>query len=83
MPVSKEQRESGKWFHAGKPLNWDKHDKLVTRRRNALKSRNGNYLRTGRALQALSNVSTDKTTKSEAAVDARYFFAKNKKKGGK
>jgi hypothetical protein len=83
MSVSKKQRESGKWFHAGKALHWDKRDSLTTRRRNALKSRNGNYLKTGRALQALANVSKDPATKREAGVDARYFFKKNEKKGGK
>jgi len=84
MPISKYMRakakRTGKWFHAGKPLNWDKDNKPVTRRRNALKSRNGNYLKTGRALQSLANVTKDKKTKTEAGLDARYFFAKNKKK---
>jgi hypothetical protein len=84
MPVSKYMRakakRTGKWFHAGKTLNWDKNDKPVTRRRKALQSRNGNYLKTGRALQSLANVTRDSKTKREAGIDARYFFAKNAKK---
>lgn len=80
MPVPKKDREEGRWFHAGKHTNWDKHDKPRTRRIKVLKSRRGNYLKAGRAMQALSNVSKDATTKREAGLDARYFFKKNAEK---
>ncbi len=68
-----------KWFEPGKKLNWSKDDKPTTRRRNALKARRGNTLKTARALQALSNVTQDSGTKAKAAADARYFFARHKK----
>lgn len=69
-----------KWFKPGKSLNWSKDASLSCRRRSALKSRQGNALRTARALQAVSNVTKDKATKIAAAVDARYFYKIHAKK---
>jgi hypothetical protein len=71
------------WFHAGKSLGWNKDDKQTTRRRNALKSRRGNYLKAARALQALANVSQDKETVRKARADAEYFFRLHAKKKAK
>ena len=80
-----------KWFQeavAKKPPytlgGWSKDLAPVTRRRYALESRPKNwtlkhrYISCARALQALSNVTRDATTKRIAALDARYFYAKLK-----
>lgn len=72
------KNNNDKWFQAGKSLNWSKSDSQTTRRRNALKARKGNYLKAGRALQALANVTTDAETARKARSDARYFFEKNR-----
>lgn len=74
MPRSK-TRKKVKWFEKGEPLNWRKTDSQAKRRREALKSRKGDYLATARALMALSNVTTDSKTKSLARSDSYYFFA--------
>lgn len=66
-----------KFFKPGKTLNWHKEDSQTTRRRNALSSRHGNYLKAARALQALSNVTQDSETKRKARNDAAYFFNKH------
>lgn len=76
MPVK--SKNKNKWFEAGKSLGWSKEDKQSTRRRNALHSRNGNYLRTARALLALANVTQDDETARKAHADAMYFFRKHK-----
>lgn len=68
------KKDTVKWFEAGRSLNWHKDDSQRVRRAAALKSRRGNNLRTARALQALSNVTTDLETKRKAAQDAAYFF---------
>jgi len=81
MPVSKRKRQQGQWFHAGKSLNWSKEDGQSKRRRAALASRRGNYLKTGRALQSLANVTQDRETKSKASADAKYFFMKHERSG--
>lgn len=67
------------WFRPGKHLGWKKSDSASVRRATALRSRRGNLLKTGRALQQLANVTTDSATKSKAALDARYFFRLNRK----
>ena len=70
-----------KWFKPSpRATNWDKDDPPVTRRRNVLKSRWGSYLKAGRALLALSNVSTDPKTKRLSRQDADYFFEKHRAK---
>ena len=76
MPVSRKQQAQGKWYHHGKSLGWSKDDGQIKRRRAALASRRGNYLKTARALQSLANVTTDPTTKRRATADARYFYGK-------
>lgn len=64
-----------KWFESGKSLNWKASENQKQRRRSALKSRKGKLLPTARALMALANVTTDKTTEKKARADALYFFA--------
>lgn len=68
-----------KWFEPGKALGWNKSDNQDTRIMKALKSRQGNALKAGRALQALSNVTKDAEAKRKAGLDARYLFRLHKK----
>lgn len=81
MPVSRKQQAQGKWYHHGKSLGWSKDDGQIKRRRAALASRRGNYLKTARALQSLANVTTDPTTKRRARADALYFYRKHQETG--
>jgi hypothetical protein len=74
-------KSPAKWFEAGKSLGWHKDDSQQTRKRAALKSRRGNYLKTARSLQALSNVTTDSETKRKSASDAAYFFMMHRRTG--
>lgn len=69
-----------RWFSAGDKLGWRKEYPAEKRRRIALRHRRGNYLATARALNALANVSKDKTTKKLARSDAKYFFKKYRDK---
>jgi hypothetical protein len=55
-------------------MNWHKDESADERRHNALQAHNGNELATGRALQALANVTTDSETAKLARADAEYFF---------
>lgn len=69
--------KSKQFFHPKVHMLWRKTQSAITRRRLALKAHGGDYLATARALQALSNVTTDRETKQKAYADARYFFAKH------
>ncbi len=63
---------------------WKKSESKEIRRREALKSRSKvltpkhRYLSAGRALQALANVTKDKSTHLKAKSDADYFFGRLK-----
>lgn len=68
---------------------WSKKQSNERRRKLALQSRPRNwtlkhrYLSAARALQALTNITKDETTKVKALRDAKYFYDKykqNKKK---
>lgn len=72
-----------KWFEPGKRLNWSKEDGQARRRRNALNSRHGSYLKAARALMALANVTQDEETKRKARSDALYFYRKHNLKSKK
>ena len=73
-------KKKEKWFEAGRPLGWRKQDSQTKRRAIALRNRDGDYLKAGRALQALANVTADKETARKANSDASYMFAQHKKK---
>lgn len=75
MPKPKTKRSS----LASTPLNWRKSDSQARRRRNALKSRDGDLLKTGRALQRIANQNLDYETRRRARTDARYFFERHKR----
>lgn len=64
---------------AGTPLNWHKLDSQAKRRRNALASRKGDLLKTGRALQRIANQNPDYETRRRARTDAHYFFERHKR----
>lgn len=72
-----------KWFEAGEPLGWSKDLSVSERRKRALKSRGGDALAAGRALQALANVTQDPETKAKAQADAKYFFSLHKRTKGR
>lgn len=63
-----------KWFTAGKKTGWRKNLPTNKRRSIVLRSRRGNPLKAARAMQALSNVTTDKRTEELAGQDAAYFY---------
>jgi len=75
-----------KWFKPKKHSGWRKSQKSATRRAKLLaatdkrKSLDSRYLSAGRKAQALANVTEDKQTAKLAGLDARYFFAKAKKR---
>ena len=68
------RRGYSRWYHPNVHTGWDKHQNAVTRRRKALYAHKGSMLASGRSMQALSNVTTDKQTKLLAGRDVRYFF---------
>jgi len=78
------KRKVVKWFEAGRPLGWRKQDSQTKRRAIALRNRDGDYLKAGRALQALANVNSgragDRETARKASADASYMFAQHRKK---
>lgn len=67
--------ESEKWYQHNMEMNWHKDQPAEMRRVNAFKAHSGDKLATGRALQALANVTTDIETAKLAKIDADYFFA--------
>jgi hypothetical protein len=81
MPAPNKKNNYGQWFYAGKSLGWSKEDGQIKRRRAALASRRGNYLKTARALQSLANITQDKDTNRKANADAKYFFMKHERSG--
>lgn len=69
-----------KFFHPKVHTGWSKNESLSGRRRKVLKAHKGDILASGRAMQALANVTTDHATKVQAQADANYFYRLNKKK---
>lgn len=60
---------------------WSKDRSAIARRKAAIHSKNGHYLKAARSLQALANVTKDKTTAKLAQSDAKYFYKMHKKTG--
>jgi hypothetical protein len=71
--------KSEQFFHPKVHSGWSKTQSATYRRRLALKAHKNNPLSTARALGALANVSTDKTTARLAKADSMYFYGKNRK----
>lgn len=63
-----------KWFKPSTHSGWEKGMPATERRRLVLKAHKGEPLASGRAMQALANVTTDKRTRELANADAKYFF---------
>jgi hypothetical protein len=61
-------------------LDWRKEDTERTRRKNALCSKNGDLVSTGKALLSLAGRTCDQNEARKARADAVYFFAKHKRK---
>ena len=72
-------RNKEKWYKPSVTSGWNKRDPAHLRRYRAKHAHKGDNLAAGRALQALANVTTDKTTKKLARADAQYFFDEHKK----
>ncbi len=70
--------DTEKWYEHKTEMNWHKEMAADARRANALKAHKGDNTATGRALQALANVTTDAETARIAKTDADYFFSRNK-----
>ncbi|MHB9031150.1 MAG: hypothetical protein ACYC9O_20480 [Candidatus Latescibacterota bacterium] len=69
--------EKEQWYTHEVKMNWQKDQPVNVRRANALKAHKGDELATGRALQALANVTTDAETARLAKADANYFLSKH------
>ena len=69
-----------RWIEPGIKMGWRKDDPMAKRRNKSLRAHGGDALATGRALQALANVTTDKRTAQLAKADADYFFKLHKKR---
>ncbi len=73
--------KSERWFKPGPVTGWDKDMASAERRRLVLEANSGDYLASGRMMQELVNVSTDKETDRKARADALYFFKKHRMEG--
>jgi len=67
-----------RWYKPKVTMGWEKDMPMAKRRRLALQAHSGDILATGRALQALANITTDRATQKAARADALYFFKKLK-----
>jgi hypothetical protein len=70
--------ESEKFYNPKVKMGWHKNLPADIRRSNALEAHGGDMLATARALQELSNVTTDAETKQLTKIYADYFFSKHK-----
>jgi RecA-family ATPase len=68
--------ESQRFYYPKVKMNWHKGDAVTLRRQRALRAHKGDVLATGRALQSLANVTTDRQTATQARKDAKYFFGR-------
>jgi len=80
----KDRGERGKtpkrerWFEPQVETGWEKSQNQSVRRGKVLKAHNGDYLASGRAMQALANITTDRETRKKARADAVYFMGEYK-----
>lgn len=76
--------EGNRWFDPKTHTGWEKTQEPSARRSKLLQatdekmSMHDRYVRAGRMIQELANVTTDEATKQEARADAQYFFQKAK-----
>jgi len=67
-----------RWFEPQVETGWEKSQNQSVRRGKVLKAHNGDYLASGRAMQALANVTTDRETRKKARADAVHFMNRHK-----
>jgi hypothetical protein len=70
---------SKRWYRPSLHTGWKADMPQDRRRKLVLDAHGGELLASARSMQALSNVTVDKTTKREAGLDARYFFKRYKR----
>ena len=70
-----------RWYTHKTTTGWQKDMPLHERRELVYKAHGKDYLASARAMQALSNVTTDNETKLEANKDSEYFFRKHEETG--
>jgi len=73
----KRGRQVTRFFHPIKPLGWQKDLPQKRRLAIAVKSRSGDTLAAGRALQAMANVTRDTQTRQRASEDAKILFIRH------
>lgn len=61
-------------------IGWHKSDSQTRRRRSVLSQCKGDYLHAARLCQQIANRHSDYDTRRKARMDAKYFFAKYKRK---
>ena len=66
--------EGKQWFDPQVETGWEKGQPESIRRLKVVRAHKGDKLASARAMQALSNVTTDRETKRAAQADAGYFF---------
>lgn len=67
------------FFHPKVHTGWQKNMPPKKRRRMMLQAHHGDELTSARAMQALSNVTTDQQTRVTAQSDADFFFRKHQR----
>ena len=72
--------KSKRWYEHKVETGWEKGMPSMKRRRLVLRAHKGDYLASGRAMQALSNITTDKETRVRSRSDALYFFREHKRR---
>ena len=72
--------KKARWATFETKTGWKKTMQTEERRRLVLRAHGYDYLASGRAMQQLSNISTDARTTLLAGRDARYFFREHKKR---
>ena len=63
-----------RWFEPGIETGWEKDQPESERRAKILDAHKGDELASARAMQALSNVTTDRKTKRLTRADALHFY---------
>jgi len=72
--------EQEQWFEPGVETGWEKDQPESERRAKVLSAHKGDELASARAMQALSNVTTDRETKRLARADALHFYQLHQRK---
>jgi len=71
--------KSKQWYESKVDTGWEKGQPENVRRDKVLRAHKGDELASARAMQALSNVTTDRETARKSRADAVYFFGKHRR----